>query len=284
MPWTGTGTPITGASHDLTTLANAKEYLRAGDDDDTLISNIITRASVEIETICSRYFNTDSYATWFDGNGERQMYLDQWPVTAVSRVSSGKFIALGVWCNSTTMTHATARVTSSGLILIHTDSSGSTTTTLSFSTYTAVALLAAQIDATGSGWASQDLNYGDYLTADLAQTPALYCLNIYADLLHPAQALNNYLWDEDSGRLFYGGGFSRGVQNIYVEYTGGYSTIPYDLEQACLMLTANYYFGTRRDPALSSEKLGDYAWASKSNDDFRADLVKKLQKYIRIVI
>ena len=285
MPWTGTGTPTVGVSHDLTTLAAAKEYLRVGDDDDALIGNLIDRTSAEIETICSRYFNTNSYANWFDGNGDRLIYLDHWPVTAVTRVSTGRLNAMGVWCSSTTMTHASARVTSASLMLIHTDSTGSTTTTLSFSTYTTIATLIAQINATGSGWAGLDLSYGTYLTADLTQTPALYCLNQYAYLPHPYQALNDYLWDEDSGRLRYPGGFSRGVQNIYVEYTGGYSTIPYDVEQACLMLIAFYYFGTRRDPALSSEKLGDYAWSAKSGDNgFRNELTKKLEKYMRIAV
>ncbi len=284
MPWTGTGTPITGVSHDLTTLVAAKEYMRAGDDDDVLIGNLIDRASAEIETICERYFNTASYANWFDGNGAVDIYLDHWPVTAVARASFGKLNTLGVWCNSTTMTHASIRVTGASLILVHTDSTGSTTTTLSFATYTTIALLAAQINATGSGWGSLGLSYGTYLTADLTQTPALYCLNQYAYLSHPYQALTDYLWDEPSGRLHYPGGFTRGVQNIYIEYTGGYSTIPYDLEQACLMLIAYYYYGTRRDPALQSEKLGDYAWAAKGNDGFRTELTKRLEKYMRIAV
>ncbi len=287
MVWDGTGTEATGTSHDLTTLAKAKEYLRAGDDDDALIANIIDRASVEIETICNRYFNTANYANWFDGPGDRHLYLDHWPVTAVARVTSGKLNVLGIWCSSTTMTHASARVTSANLILVHTDSTGTTTTTLSFSTYTTIALLLAQINATGSGWAGLDLSYGTYLTAGLTQTPALYCLNSYAYLPHPYQALNDYLWDEDSGRLRYAGGFIRGVQNIYVEYTGGYSTVPYDVEQASLMLIASIYFGTRRDPGLQSEKLGDYAWSAKSGGDSngsRKELTSKLEKYMRIAV
>ena len=271
----------------LTSLATAKEYLRiaaAVTDNDDLITNSINRASAQVETIANRRFLTRDYADWFDGNGEHAMYLDHWPVMAVTRVASGRLDVLGVWCSSTSMTHASVRVTSASLILVHTDSTGSTTTTLSFATYTTIATLLSQINATGSGWAGLDAGYGTYLTADLAQTPALFCLNVYADLPHPAQALNNYLWDEDSGRLHYSGGFSLGVQNIYIEYTGGYSTIPYDLEQACLMLIASYYFGTRRDPGLSSEKLGDYAWAAKGSDGFKKDLSKRLEKYIRIAV
>ena len=94
MPWTGTGTPTVGVSHDLTTLAAAKEYLRAGDDDNALIGNLIDRTSAEIETICNRYFNTDSYADWFDGNGSTKMYLENWPVTAVTRVGIGRLNVL----------------------------------------------------------------------------------------------------------------------------------------------------------------------------------------------
>ena len=129
------------------------------------------------------------------------------------------------------------------------------------------------------------MGYGDYLTDDLAQTPALYCLNLYADLAQPYQALNDYKWEESSGRLHYYGRFIRGVQNIYIEYTGGYTTIPYDVEQACLMLIAHLYFGTRRDPGLQSEKLGDYALAAKSSsDDFTKELTSKLSTYMRVAV
>ena len=273
----------------LTSLATAKEYLRIATADttnDDLITNSINRASAQVETICNRQFLTRSYAQWYDGNGERMIYLDHWPVTAVSRTSKGRLNALGVACNSTSMTWASARVTSTGLELVHVDSSGSTTTTLAFATYTTITDLATQIDATGSGWASQGLGYGDYLTADLAQTPALYCLNLYADLPQPYQALDNYLADEDTGRLFYGGGFARGTQNIYVEYTGGYSSIPYDVEQACLLLMASLYFSTSRDPGLQSEKLGDYAYAVKSggSSGIMSEAAKMLEKYIRIPV
>ncbi|KKM74316.1 hypothetical protein LCGC14_1401610, partial [marine sediment metagenome] len=170
MVWDGTGTEATGASHDLTTLAKAKEYLRAGDDDDALITNIIDRASAAIESICNRYFNTASYAGWYDGTGARTFYLEHSPVTVVARVGVGRFNALGVWHNSTSSTWATARVTSTGLTLTYKDSSGTTTSSLAFSTYTTITTLAAAIDALGSGWASQGLSYGTYLTADLAQT------------------------------------------------------------------------------------------------------------------
>jgi len=286
MAWDGVGAPIVGVSHDLTTLANAKEYLRAGDDDDALIGNLIDRASAEIETICGRYFNSTSYATWYDGTGDQKLYLDHWPVTAVTRVSSGRLNVLGVRCSSSTVTHATARVTSSGLILIHTDNTGTTTTTLSFGTYTTLTALAAQVNAVGSGWSALDLSYGDYLTTDLAQTPALYCLNRYAYLPHPQKSLNDYVWDGDSGRLYYTGGFVKGIQNIYVEYTGGFTTIPYGVEQACLMLIAYYYFGTNRDPGLQSEKLGDYAWSAKagSTESFRRELLKRLEQFMRISV
>ncbi len=286
MPWTGTGTPITGASHDLTTLAKAKEYLRAGDDDDALLANVIDRASAEIESICGRYFNTANYSRWYDGNSNRELYLDHWPVTAVTRVSVGRFNALGITCSSTSMTFTTARVASSSLILIQADSSGSSSNTLSFSTYTTITTLAAAVNALGSGWAALGSSYGDYLTADLTETPAMFCLNNYAYLPHPYESLTDYKWDEDSGRLYYSYGFVSGSQNIYVEYTGGYTTVPYDVEQACLMLVASEYFGTQRDPALQSEKLGDYAWSAKSGGDggFRDQLKQRLEKHMRIAV
>jgi hypothetical protein len=46
------------------------------------------------------------------------------------------------------------------------------------------------------------------------------------------------------------------------------------------------YNGTRRDPALKSEKLGDYAWtaADDSGESIYKELGTRLEKYKRITI
>ncbi|MFA7279811.1 MAG: phage head-tail connector protein [Sterolibacterium sp.] len=57
---------------------------------------------------------------------------------------------------------------------------------------------------------------------------------------------------------------------VVVSYVGGYSTIPSDLEQACVSLVKSRRFARERDPVLRSEKIpevGDFAyWVSGPGD------------------
>jgi hypothetical protein len=69
-----------------------------------------------------------------------------------------------------------------------------------------------------------------------------------------------------------------------VEYTGGYSTIPADVEAACLQLVQWMYKQTRRDPGLSSERLGDYQWTAKADSGFMKELERRLAQYRRVAI
>jgi hypothetical protein len=48
-------------------------------------------------------------------------------------------------------------------------------------------------------------------------------------------------WEDASGRLYYAGAFTAGVQNVSVTYAAGYGAIvPEDLQAACLMLVKFY--------------------------------------------
>ena len=48
-------------------------------------------------------------------------------------------------------------------------------------------------------------------------------------------------WEDTTGRLYYSGAFTSGVQNLSVTYTAGYgATVPEDLQAACLMLVKFY--------------------------------------------
>lgn len=56
-----------------------------------------------------------------------------------------------------------------------------------------------------------------------------------------------FLPDKLANRIVYDGGtFQNGIKNLKVEYTAGYTTIPDDLEEACLEIIA-YYFKNTED-------------------------------------
>jgi len=249
-----------------------------------LIEQAVDWATGEIENICDRQLMSRDYEELYDGNGDKYIFLDHWPVTKVSRLSTTRLNVLGVWCSSSSMTYADLRSDGTNLTLTHVDSSGSTSTTLAYATYTTITALAAQINATGSGWAALDLSYGNYLTTDVLNSPAQYCLNEYAYLDHPYRSARGWRWEEDKGRLWLPSRFPVGTQNIYVEYTGGYTTVPADVEAACLTLVQWMYSQTRKDPHLTSERLGDYQWTAKTDSGFMKELEKRLDQYRRMAV
>jgi len=75
------------ASTDLTTLANAKEYLGiSGSDDDTLLGNLIDRASEAIENYCRRKFAQETLTEYYDGRGSHRLVLNRRPVSSITSI------------------------------------------------------------------------------------------------------------------------------------------------------------------------------------------------------
>ena len=73
---------------DLTTLANAKQWLGiSSDTDDALLTRLITAASFFIETYLSRRLASQTYAEIRDGTGGHVMNFRDYPVTAVAGVT-----------------------------------------------------------------------------------------------------------------------------------------------------------------------------------------------------
>ncbi len=73
---------------DLTTLANAKQWLGiSSDTDDALLARLITAASFFIETYLSRRLGSQDYVEIRDGTGGQVMNFREYPVTAVSWVA-----------------------------------------------------------------------------------------------------------------------------------------------------------------------------------------------------
>ena len=73
---------------DLTTLANAKQWLGiSSDTDDDLLTRLITAASFFIETYLSRRLGSQDYLEIRNGTGGQVMNFREYPVTAVAWVA-----------------------------------------------------------------------------------------------------------------------------------------------------------------------------------------------------
>lgn len=71
----------------LCTLAQVKEYNDiTATTNDTLLTNLITRVSKEIETYCDRIFESASYTEYHNGGGNDKFFTNQYPIITGSGI------------------------------------------------------------------------------------------------------------------------------------------------------------------------------------------------------
>ena len=244
----------------ITTLANVKEYAGITTSaDDALISNLITRVQAQIEKYCDRAFDSASYTQIYNGDSTTKLYLDEYPVTAVTRVAIGRQGALQIDSSHSADFAVTVKVDATNLTLSVYDSSGTTTSTAT--------LDANDLDATAttitavSGFTATVLSdYGIWEGTELVQFTERGFKDGTISLDVFDERLAGYITDLDVGSIYYSGGFPTGFQNVYVDYTAGYSTIPGDLEQTAIEIITNVYKSRSINTQLDSEKIGDYSY------------------------
>lgn len=71
----------------LTSLANVKEFLRITDtNDDTFLTNLISRVEKEVKEYCQRDFEAADYMEYYDGDGTDTLLVDNYPINSVSEL------------------------------------------------------------------------------------------------------------------------------------------------------------------------------------------------------
>lgn len=77
------------AAGDLTTLANVEQWLglAAGNQDEPLLTRLVTAASQYIQAWCDRQFASQAYTETRDGTGSLRLAFAQTPVSAVASVT-----------------------------------------------------------------------------------------------------------------------------------------------------------------------------------------------------
>jgi hypothetical protein len=253
----------------LTTKDNWRQYtgIAVADCSDALLDNLINRASDAIEKYCDRTFDSTAYREQYDGDGDKNLFVNQYPVTAVTMVSVGIHNAISITNTSSDAFNAYVTVGETGdlstsLSLVVQGGTNDGTSTLNFAaraTYTLSSLVTA-INAVGSGWAATlALSSQQYWDAcEILPVMGLQCLDSYAYLSVPDDPKSDYKIYTKRGELHLSTGFSAGHNNVTVRYTAGYATIPDDLEQICIDLVQVYYKTKGADSTVKREKLDDH--------------------------
>jgi hypothetical protein len=274
------------AAKDLITLARAYQELQGVSNQDSLLGVLITAASDAIEKWCRRDFIQTSYDELYSGNGQRHLLLRQYPLISVQSVRYRPVTVLKITNTLTANVQARVSVTSTGLTLVRVNAGVKTTdTSVTFAGNVTLTAVAAAVNALGNGWSAQVVgdatNYGSWPSADLYWPPAfptfgagtsgqgaLQCVaGSFAELKMHTYELAGFQWDS-RGWLLRAIPYTDpellhpedlvwpvGVNNLRVQYTAGYATVPESIQEACAKWVATLYYETSRDPGLTNQLL-----------------------------
>ncbi len=289
----------TSSATNLVTLTELKTYLNITVADfDTQLTQALVGALSWADVLTNRTLLTTAYTEYFDGAGDSQLIMPNYPITAVARVSIGSVQGLTLKSSTSDATHASVSVSTTGVTLTLSDGANAGSTTHTFADNTTLADMATAIASNAGTWTASALDsLGSFRSSVLRPVGGLFCQNAEAILTIPDQAesdLRNVFddgmisLDTSTGRHgFFGGAFHHGLRNVYVEYTAGYtnSTAPGALKQTIMEIAGDIYAASAHDPSLKSERLGDYAWAAADSGgagvhDIRARYASKLGPFL----
>ena len=267
---------VAGTTGALTSTANFKTYAGiTSADDDALIAALITRATSAIEAYCDRVLGSDTYRERLNGNGERMIFLRQYPVTAITLLATSVQDVLQISNSSADAYNAHVSVIandtdpsiSETMTLVINGGTNDGTDNLTLADYTVTELAAAIIDLV-KGWAATVVTGGAWESIELLPAFGIGCFGgNYAYPQTPDEIGTDYVikgmtqspFSGNNGELHLPSGFTRGNSNVVVRYTAGYSTTPADLEQITIDLVNTYYLSRTTDASMKSERLGDHS-------------------------
>tara|TARA_Y100001973_G_scaffold105372_1_gene178276 strand:+ start:35 stop:895 length:861 start_codon:yes stop_codon:yes gene_type:complete len=282
------------AANALTTVANAKTYMGiTGSSQDSLIELLINNVSDQIERWCDRTFAEKTYTEFIDARGTRTLAVANPPITTVDLVAFGARHALTVSSATDTDLLATVAIEDTQARLYRIASNGTaTTTTLTFSDYKTTAALATAIDGTTGYDATSVFAAPSSL---LHRTGGRDVLQASAQLTLPDDAESDYRIDYDRGFIHLradafprfleprlNNHFPNQFQSVYVQYSGGYATIPNALVQAAFELVSDALRGRDRDRNIQQESVGDYSYTVRPVAEWSAATLQLLAPFRRI--
>ena len=226
---------------------------------DYLIEQLINRASDLMNRYCHKTLKETTYLERYNGEGAK-LFLNNYPVTAVSQVCQSTVDVIRVRCTDDTAFNAYVDVDQDNdEVKLIRDATTDATIDISHASYDTLSELATAINAVANWEASiMNTDYDDYPCAQLFNKYNVYCKDCYNYLKIPDEPIDEFTADYDSGIIYLPSEFSNGFQNVFVAYTAGYASgsIPAALEQICIELVKYKYEMADKDPSMKSEQIG----------------------------
>ena len=256
------------------------------------IERLIDRATAFIEHYCNRLFLSRDYSreVYRPKDGDEYLELDEYPVTQVQRVSFSRAFCLEyfVSCDN----YASIEVTPTDIRVVI---DGAAPVIKTFAAYPTVGAMVTALGAiSGSTCNILGQVWSPRYSTDILVRPAMACGFTLAKKYIAFVEIPNWdlTWyhlvkpteDRNAGLLYAAGGFPSG-QEVFVDYTAGYTSIPPALEDACIRLVIYRYQQAQKDSAVTQERLGDYSYNIKEiKTVLPPDIMADLDLYRRIII
>lgn len=245
--------------------------------DNYFIERLIDRASDFIERYCNRKLASRTYTREiYYGSGHHWLLLEQYPITRIMRLSSGRSNSFSIRNTSTDANYCTVEVTDTDIRLIVDGGANEDDTELTLSDYATIDALITAIEALGKGWSCTTLatdtdsrDASELLTRPsmaVTSTARAYIETVDDDvtsykIIDPGE-------DRNYGVIQKPGGFSPSME-YFVDYVAGYTVIPYALEMACLEYVKYKYDASKRNLGIKKETIGKvYSYENFGIADF----------------
>ena len=222
----------------------------AAGDPTAIVEDIRISVEAEVQNFCNRTFESTAYILEkYDGTGTKNLYLKNYPITLLTRLSIGINDAIKIR-NTSEYTSASVSVTSTGVVLTK---DGTSENELTFAGYTTMTLIIAAINAIGSGWESEISNSDSASFASselLIRWGASTIDSNYINLAIPAEGEDDFEVYENRGQIKKSVGvFGKGNKNVFITHTAGYSstTMPEDLKRGIKIVIADQYRKMKED-------------------------------------
>ena len=264
----------------LITLADLKLNLGiTATTDDAVLEKCIDRASKTVESYCGRVFTEQVYRETYDTSGQRRLALNQYPVSVIRFVGVDWNHAIAINSTDPTDVMVTVSVDTDHVHLHRVTSTGSETNqSVTFTSHETTAEMATHISTLTGFSATSLLNLpSNYLRK--AAGRSLKYSTCYLSAW--SGGLFDYQADMNTGIVY--GPQIAGYKALFVDYTAGYATIPYDVQEATMSIASRMYYGRKRDGGLASESLGGYSYSTRSSAEIDAEAKTTLQQYRRIL-
>lgn len=254
----------------LTTLARVTELIpNFNSADSAVMTDILQACSDFIEKYCNRTFAVTTYDELYDGTGDLDLLLNNYPIVYVDRVMYNPINVLQIRMTDQAASRGTFRLDSTNLYLTKVINGVSTTHTLTLSSYNMLSDLQNAINAFSSeGWNALALGvYATFPVTDI-YTPqgGFDCRWQGAGYLKlHAYSLPDFKQRAETGEIVSPFGFPRGYQQYRVIYQAGFPTVPTPIQQACAELAAAVYQARGQNANLQSESLGGYSYTRDIN-------------------